>query len=218
MIPWDDFIIITGMGHSGTSLVTSIMEKAGIWMVPDMAHHETRAFTLTINDSLLDGLWYKKPIADMKELNALRPKFERLVKSTVADLLSKNGYSGGVWAAKDPRFSILLPLYLEIAPNASVVHIVRSHDAVADSLLRSHHNEIADMRSKEFWVDLRRQYVNRVRDFGSRFGGKYVEVNYEAACLSPHDTMKGLLHSLDLPFTEGVVKKCAGIYTKRVFV
>jgi len=218
MIPWDDFIIITGMGHSGTSLITSIMEEAGIWMVPDMDHHETRAFTLAINDRLLDGRWYKKPIFDIDSLNSLWPKFEKIVNEKTARLLSENGYQGGPWAAKDPRFSILLPLYLRIAPGASIVHIVRSHDAVADSLLRSHHNEIPDMKRKEFWVDLRRQYVNRVRDFGPRFEGKYVEVNYEAVCLSPHDTMKGLLYSLDLPVTDGVVRKCGGIYKRRVFV
>jgi len=50
--------------------------------------------------------------------------------------LTKTRYQKAIWGIKDPRMSLLLPLYEDVLPNIKVIICYRKFSEIADSLLR----------------------------------------------------------------------------------
>lgn len=146
-------IILCGCHRSGTGLLSQILEKIGVFMGNDQnIHHESKAF-LRANEELLGqlGITWDNPgqilevLGDKAHINQLTADLQTFLKKRhtlkrykgfKASYFSFLGKKDQRWGWKDPRNSILLPLWLELYPEAKVIRIYRNGIHVARSLAR----------------------------------------------------------------------------------
>lgn len=135
------------MHRSGTSLVTSILQRMGLYLGPDdsflpAAPDNERGFyeqqsIFEINEALLEhygGAWHEIPDlpSDFTDDATLGPLRDR-ARVTLNEL-----YAGHrAWVMKDPRFSVTLPFWRPLLPRSTCyVVCVRHPDEVAASLAK----------------------------------------------------------------------------------
>jgi hypothetical protein len=144
-------LIVTGMHRSGTSMLSRLLERLGIFMGKNKeGNYEAKLF-LAINDWLLRqaGASWDNP-RGIRELTE-DPEMVATAGKHVARVLNSNqliGYLGWPiflryrrlnridfpWAFKDPRSVLTLPVWLDLFPEARVVLIHRNGVDVANSL------------------------------------------------------------------------------------
>ena len=144
-------VVVLGMHRSGTTLVTRLLEKMGVFMGWRKDNNHEALFFQGLNDWLLmqsGGSWdFPEPFHVFLRDADLRPlavDYLRLVCRSpqafsylgpvralkhlrVANLSEK-------WGWKDPRNTITLPLWLDMFPHARLIHVVRHGVDVARSL------------------------------------------------------------------------------------
>jgi hypothetical protein len=144
-------IIIMGMHRSGTGMIALMLEELGLYMGKKKdPNHEARFF-LNLNEWLLrqsGGSWDRpEPVRDLvsnAEVRGLAVDYIcHLMKTPhVASYLGwRNYFRYGSpknldipWGWKDPRNAYTLPLWLDLFPDAKVIHIYRHGVDVAKSL------------------------------------------------------------------------------------
>lgn len=140
-------ILLIGTHRSGTTMLSQILERYGVFMGRKKEQNNEARFFLDINQEILNacgGSWDNPAVA--KWLISSPKLREFYVKSIVGRLSSYHAASYWGWSRffssknemlfgwKDPRVSALLPLWNEIFPNARYVRIVRNGIDVASSL------------------------------------------------------------------------------------
>lgn len=215
----DDPVIVLGMHHSGTSILAEILHKSGVFMQADMRHHESKFF-VEINDEMImggGGNWAKLPIMTVAEVMSKRDTVQRRIEKKAMQKYLATGYDGGSrWGFKDPRTCVTLPLYLEIFPNAHLLHIVRNENDVAVSLSTNTKKGVGRNSDPGFWKELQRQYVARARTLGQRHKF-YHEFHYEDFCLHSPEVIRRVFEFLNLPFAAVTEKFLQdNIYTHRI--
>ena len=146
-------IIITGMHRSGTSMLTRMMEKLGVFVGKKkdrFGNHEAIYF-LNFNKWLMhqSGAAWDAPEAlryllENAEVRALAIDYLRYMMNSphVVSYLGLGKYLryrgtdklDMPWGWKDPRNIYTLPIWLNLYPNAKVLHIYRHGVDVANSL------------------------------------------------------------------------------------
>lgn len=146
-------LIISGMHRSGTSLLTRVLEQMGLFVGwrQQQRHHEARFFQ-RINDWLLaesGGSWeHPQPMIDLLASEEFRAPAVDFLRYNLRTLRSfsflgprhwptHRRLDQGMrspWGWKDPRTSLTLPLWLEVFPDAKILHIRRHGIDVASSL------------------------------------------------------------------------------------
>jgi hypothetical protein len=146
-------VIIIGMHRSGTSLLTRMLKRTGVfvgWRLPD---NQEASFFRRHNDWLLHssgGRWDAPRsmmylYADADGVDAAEEYLRYRVSTfPCLEFLGPARYLRyrsvfnvrEPWAWKDPRNTVTLPLWIRLFPGARVVHIVRNGVDVADSLYR----------------------------------------------------------------------------------
>lgn len=143
-------VIVIGMHRSGTSLVSRMLDDAGLFVGRDLqADHESEFF-IRLNQFALrtaGAIWTQPwPIMDLvghDEGRRLVTDYWRrsLAGPRVAKYLGPKGLAPGAlarqsrpWGWKDPRNSLTLPLWLDLFPEARVVQVDRHGLDVARSL------------------------------------------------------------------------------------
>jgi hypothetical protein len=153
-------VCVTGMHRSGTSVVAGLLELLGVDFGPsdgmlepaDENPHgfwEQRAVS-DLNDDLLatlGGSWYEPPIladgwASSPALDGIRDRID----DTMAGLFSAGATAG----LKDPRMSLLLPLWKARFTAMASLLMVRDPREVAQSLARR--NGIHRERGAYLWL------------------------------------------------------------------
>lgn len=212
-------VLVVGMHNSGTSVLTELLHESGVFFAPSMQHHESHFFSIFVNDLLILGgsdNWAKLPLMSIDDVMTFRDTVGPFIKRHwIAEYLQW-GYDGrSPWGIKDPRLCILLPLYLEVFPDARVIHIRRNANDVAASLLERERRRGGLDRSFDHWKCLWSEYVGRVTQWSSRCHA-YHELEYESLCTTPHDTFKGVLDFLGLPFTDHTRTVLAKVTPSRI--
>ena len=143
-------VIITGMHRSGTTLLTTLLSRLGLFVGAETDGHVESLFFQRLNEWMLqscDGAWDRpEPFIDLLDQETPRS----LTVSHLRYILSsprarhyagwraylRHGGTGLAtpWGWKDPRSTITLPLWLELFPDAKVIHIKRHGVDVARSL------------------------------------------------------------------------------------
>jgi len=215
----DDPVIVLGMHHSGTSILAEILHRFGVFMQANMHHHESKFF-VDLNDRVIMGggaNWARSPLMPVADVLAKRVLVRnRIAKQGLLKYLAA-GYDGiSRWGFKDPRTCVTLPLFVELYPNARLLHIVRNEEDVATSLSASDKRALGIQPDREFWKALQRQHVARVREYGPR-QRYYYEFHYEEFCLHPLEVMQQVYRFLELPCTEALANFLKNrIYTHRI--
>lgn len=159
-------VLVVGMHRSGTSILSRILDDLGLFLGRDVdGHHESRHFQ-RINKWMLreTGFTWDRPEGIEEAWS--RPGLVEGLADHVDFLLSSArsaSYLGWIrylrtgsptnlatpWGWKDPRTSLLLPVWSHLLPEARVLHIVRNGVDVAASLRRRHRGTLASWREKD---------------------------------------------------------------------
>jgi GT2 family glycosyltransferase len=162
-------ILLVGMHRSGTSLLGSLLPHLGVALPGDMfagdihnpeGYFERRDVTDLQEQLLIDlGRWWPSaagvlPLPDgWMDWPCTRRAANQLGK-LLADEAEQHQ---GPWAIKDPRSSLLLPLWKEICTDLTIplmlVHAVRAPAEVMVSLLRRDANAagMTPVRAQQLW-------------------------------------------------------------------
>ena len=215
-----DPVIVLGMHHSGTSILAEVLHRSGVFMQANMPHHESKFFTVEINDKLIMGggdNWARQPIMPVSEAMAKLDEVRARIQKRAYKKYFEAGYDGhSRWGFKDPRTCVTLPLFLEIFPEAQLLHIIRQEDDVAASLAANDKKGVGVKSDLNFWRELQRQYVARACEFGQRHKF-YSEFRYEDFCRQPLEIMEAVFKYLNLPFPEATAAFLREkIYTHRI--
>ena len=132
-------LIIAGMHRSGTSIVTRLLERGGMYVGGSWLDENyeslyfSRANRAMCGEGpyLLHDYGWTAPKTD-EFIQARRGYAERSAKGVAAFFAERREEAH--WGWKDPRNSLTLPVWLSVYPNASVLHVVRDGRAVALSL------------------------------------------------------------------------------------
>ncbi|HZX36128.1 MAG TPA: sulfotransferase [Thermodesulfobacteriota bacterium] len=144
-------VIIIGMHRSGTTLVTRLAERLGLFVGSEVEDNDESVYFLSINIEILKriGANWDNPVP-ARYFSENTEALDMTVKCVEADLSSEgvSGYMGpenyascgglkGLpkpWAWKDPRNTFTLPVWLKIFPEAKIIYVVRNGVDVAESL------------------------------------------------------------------------------------
>jgi len=144
-------VIIIGMHRSGTSMLSKLLEGLGLFVGSVKQWNHESPFFQILNEWILRrcGATYKTPrpllefLADPQKRAATAATLHRALDSPWSLL-----YSGPLnflkfrrpktfpfpWGWKDPRSTVTLPVWLDVFPDAKIVHIYRHGVDVANSL------------------------------------------------------------------------------------
>jgi len=159
-------IIITGMHRSGTTLLVSLLQQAGLFCGNDQEHNLESQFFIKMNEWILNqaGARWDRPegvaaLYNEKELleplccyldfqlNTLKACSFLGISKTLRFRSIKN--LNIPWGWKDPRNLLTLPIWLKLFPDAKVVHITRHGVDVAASL-RLRHRQVLKQQLAHF--------------------------------------------------------------------
>lgn len=154
-------LIVIGMHRSGTTLLSRLLQRVGVFMGVDRNRNEEARFTVALNE-----WWFRQASATwdcpepMDELLADEALREWLVDYAggivrgpaarrflgIRRYLGCRGLDriGGPWGWKDPRTTYTLPFWLELFPAARVIHVTRHGVDVAASLKVRRERVVAD--------------------------------------------------------------------------
>jgi len=145
-------IIIVGMHRSGTSMLSRILESLGLFIGYEKDKNNEAIFFQNLNIKILNsaygdweraGFLYEKLSESSFRKKWVKELSEKLnseeCKTFLGERLWKKYRSplrfDKPWGWKDPRNTFTLPLWLEIFPNAKIIHIYRHGVDVANSLI-----------------------------------------------------------------------------------
>lgn len=224
-------VIIIGMHRSGTSMLTRTLQGFGFFMGRGTSRNEECRFTNAMNYWVFNqasATWENPHGVDLliacDDVRQLVVDYLRGVTEGPASIrylgtarwLRSGSMHGvqGAWGWKDPRNTFTLPLWLDVFPNARVLHIMRHGIDVAQSLrvrrrqAFAHaaaryrkrramyvNNPFAPKRSgfahSVSVADLRRglslwhAYTARAQEHVKALGGQALELRYEDLLMGP---------------------------------
>lgn len=144
-------VIIIGMHRSGTTMITDMLQQLGLYMGWVLQENSEALFFVQRNERLMNacgGSWeYPEPVESLLAHDGMRRQARERLRRDIESLrfisyLGPERFSqrGGPqnldfqWGWKDPRNTYLLPLWLELFPEARIIHIYRHPMDVARSL------------------------------------------------------------------------------------
>jgi hypothetical protein len=213
-------IIVVGMHRSGTGLLTRILQRLGVFMGQHITANEESVFFQEVNKDALDLIgcswrcidclpnvsalqkdyrWLYKFIDDEVTANIARAHFGLPSADVLADRI--------IWGWKDPRNSLLLPIWLQVFPRAQVVHIFRDGRDVALSLLN---REIKREKNSDFfslevksarfyeYFKLWEKYIDRIVTVEGGKNTNFVSIRYEELVSHPESKIEELISKLGI--------------------
>lgn len=158
-------IIILGMHRSGTSMITRMLERLGLFAGKEQEENNEATLFLELNSWLLEqsgGAWDNpaplRYLLDFPELRKLCKDHLALLLSTprVVSYLGWNYYFRHrspqrlnlPWGWKDPRNTYTLPIWLDLFPNAKIIHIYRHGVDVSQSLIKRQARQLEDEKRR----------------------------------------------------------------------
>ena len=244
-------IIIIGMHRSGTTMVTRVLDRLGLRVGRRLdPNHEPRFF-IGLNDWLLGqcgGRWDNpRPLRLLLENAEARRLVEAHLRLVIDSprTLSYLGPAGwlrhrsltaleGPWGWKDPRNTFTLPLWLELFPEARVIHVMRHGVDVAASLRHRQRKElVAAAAGRRQWLyhfiakragivdtlrcadlegalELWEEYVAEGRRQVVALDGRALEIQYESVLAEPLEEMARVARFCGLEAGEGELRRAVG--------
>jgi len=132
-------VIIVGVHRSGTSLLTRMLEKIGLFVGSDLQNDHESKLIIGINNLYFrdkNASWDKPIYPSKKDIEANIIKGFWLENQTV--IADRFGKTEGFWGFKDPRTLTTLPLWIDLFPTAKILYIKRGPWDVAASLTSRH--------------------------------------------------------------------------------
>lgn len=181
-------IIITGMSRSGTGVLTKMLERLGLFVGLRKERNHEALFFEKLNRWLLyqcsGGLENPKTIKYLIEDDDSRRLFVSFLRFILKTPLAISflgirkylRYHTPVnldipWGWKDPRNTYTLPIWLDIFPDAKVIHIYRHGVDVVESLRVRREKGLSRLKDRHsrfktiYWFYLTLKFVEAQRTF-----------------------------------------------------
>ncbi len=237
-------VIIIGMHRSGTSLVSQLLDMLGVFMGNDLDPNAESKHLRRLNKYSFRAVgadWNTpQPVIDAMQSHAFINEQALYFHQYLftgwgglrywgvkqwAELIA--GADMPRWGWKDPRTSLTLPAWLQIFPEAQVIHIIRNGIDVAISL----HRRQLKQRTR-FWGTHPDHYNPKGYDFRFCFElweiyqkhlltyrhtvpeRQYTEITYEALLQKPDMILRGMLQHLQVPFEEATLGRTVATINK----
>lgn len=250
-------VIIVGMHRSGTTMLTKLLEDLGLFVGEKKDKNHEAVFFFSVNNWFLyisGGAWdHPQPIRNLignQELRWLVTEYVRFILSAphVSSFLGVNRYLRYhspkhldiPWGWKDPRNTFALPLWLDIFPDARVVHIYRHGIDVASSLKVRFDRQLKEAktafekRKPLYWFKRKRggfidtlrcdtleggfslweEYLNEARRHVENLGARAMSLKYEDFVENPVTTLAPLAGFCGLSVSDEEVARVAGSVKK----
>lgn len=234
-------IIVMGMHRSGTTLLTHLLEEYGVFWgaLPDEYNED--AFFQSLNEALFsmaNGAWdapesverfFKEPDNQIRMASFLK---NRLKEGWSTEYVRGYGpvdsfapeSTPTLWGWKDPRNVYTLGLWLELFPNARVIHILRNGIDVALSLwrretsrpeARDHPHYSTRCQELGGCFDLWKIYVLKARSWVNP-AESVLEIRYENLIDSPLAVLRRVAGHIGLSFDERLTTAVDLIRPKKI--
>ncbi len=247
-------IIIIGMHRSGTSLVSRMLETMGLFVGKKKDENNEAIFFQELNDWILHqsrGAWdYPQPVKQLFRNAEIRASVEDYIKFMLNSprVISFLGWKKYLryrspfrldipWGWKDPRNTFTLPLWLDLFPDAKVIHVYRHGVDVANSLLVRQQKSLKAIwkrysklkKLRAYWFRPKRggftdtlrcatleggfslweEYMEEAQAQVHELGDKALEVKFEDLLRGPYEILKSLMEFCGLKPSEEVLAKAA---------
>lgn len=256
-------IIIIGMHRSGTSMVAEILGRLGLFMGADLEINNESKFFIKLNAWLLRecGAKWDRPIstsmllenATLAELtldyltyqlsNWPVHKYSGLVRYVILDLPITPQTP---WGWKDPRNTFTLPVWLQLFPEAKVIHVYRNGVDIASSLKVRAENDLISfgkrheiLKRSSFYriskkhrgftgsasvLDIRNgfslweQYAEAAFSYEAMLGNRLHHVCYEDFLSAPLKHLRGMADFCNLePTEQHLIESVSDVKSSRGF-
>lgn len=253
-------IIIIGMHRSGSSLLTEMLEAAGLFAGEKKDSNHEALFFLNLDRWLMSqtgGSWDNPgPIRWLIQNQTIRAMTVDYLRRYLLQSPRVVSYLGWTkyrqyrslfnlpfrWGWKCPLTTFTLPLWLDVFPNAKIVHIYRHGVDVASSLRK---RTIAGLRQNAFqklyyklpflhWIrpktggfvqgirctslegglSLWEEYLATAREHLRQSPSRAIEVKYEDLLASPVKTLEELMTFCEMPTSVDRLSKAALLIKK----
>jgi hypothetical protein len=236
-------LIVIGMHRSGTSLLTELLNRAGVPMGMDRNVHDESTFFLELNKFLFRAAhadWdYPEPLLLLLEVPELRRALVEHLRSRCASRATRTHLGWrrflrssrleaqtGAWGWKDPRNTFTLPLWMEVFPDARVLNVYRNGVDVAESLVVRErgrvariHNAVRSCRclSHERAFELWTEYVAAGLRVSDALGpDRVLGVRYESFLEEPESGLREVIGFLGLELPDAELRGLvSGVEPKR---
>lgn len=245
-------IIIIGMHRSGTSLVSRMLETMGLFVAKKKEVHNEANFFQELNIWALrqsSGAWdYPQPVKQLIRSADIRVLAHYYLKMMLESprTISFLGWRKYLryrslfrldipWGWKDPRNTFTLPIWLDIFPEAKVIHVYRHGVDVANSLLVRQQRSIKAYKSRYiklkpiYWLlpkrggfteslrcdtleggfSLWEEYMQEAQVHVHKLEDKAIEVKFEDLLREPYRILQSLTEFCELKPSEEALAKAA---------
>lgn len=134
-----DPVIVLGVHRSGTSLLTRMIEKLGVFVGGDLQQDYESNSIIAINNhyfTCTNSSWDRPEY--LNDVSLEYNPIAQVFASNYEQISARFGPMNGLWGMKDPRFVVTLPLWRDVFPNLRTIVIRRDVKDIAKSLYRRH--------------------------------------------------------------------------------
>ncbi len=249
-------VIIIGMHRSGTSMLTRLLGNNGLYIGRRLTRNAEATFMNRLNYWVFrqaSATWDQpKGMDALLAHNEVRPYVSQYLAGVTRGPASA-GYLGlgrwlkyrslhavtEPWGWKDPRSTYTLPFWLDVFPDARVLHIKRHGVDVAQSLRVRHRRASASaiaryqhrkwlydndplapkrsgfghapaMADLEAGLNLWRAYTERASRHVANLGDRALELRYEDLLGEPEQHLAQVFEFCELPFDGESLRKALG--------
>jgi GT2 family glycosyltransferase/glycosyltransferase involved in cell wall biosynthesis len=197
-------LIVSGMHRSGTSLMASLCQSAGLhigdrmmWPADSnlLGHFEDLDFydfhqrVLAANGACQNGF-----LTDSKSLQVPHP-----LREVAGELIRVRKQLSQPWGWKDPRTVLFLDFWQSLLPAARWLFVVRSPCDVVDSLFRR--GDKAFLDNPPFALRVWRHYNELVKDFSRRHPNACMIVDVSIVSRDPDAVVSRIRDRLGVPLS-----------------
>ncbi|MBM4010323.1 MAG: hypothetical protein FJ286_02935 [Planctomycetes bacterium] len=210
-------LIVSGMHRSGTSLLASLVEGAGVSLgtrligpsrgnerghFEDLDFYEIHARSLEANGVPEHGFTLVGELTVPPEM-----------RSAAAQLVAAKAAAGAPWGWKDPRTCLFLDFWAELLPESRFLFVVRSPWEVVDSLFRRGDETFAThpLLAARVWL----HYNRRIHEFVVRHPTRCLLVAVEQVVAEPARVFAAARRRLGFPLGEPPVRYEEGLLARR---
>ena len=194
---------VGGVPRSGTTLLRVMLDAH-----PEVrCGEETRVIPRIIS---MRSKWMKseKEHRRLKEAGLSDEKLDDATRAFISNIIASNGPMARHLCNKDPLVLNYMPDIVRIYPKAKFILMIRDGRAVAHSIV-SHNVTITGVDSRNhisaalFWNKVVQRMTTDCRYLGRH---RCLQVHYEKLVAEPKYWMEQILHFLDIPWHENVLK------------
>ena len=197
-------LIITGMHRSGTSLISSLLQSAGLDIGKNLVagnegnikgHFENKDF-VDFHEKVLYSLGINQNGWTLERDLSPPPAYQDEAKSLIELNLSENN----PWGWKDPRTCLFLPFWYNLIPDSKFLFIYRSPWEILDSLFRR--GDDIFHRHPEFALQIWMSYNQAILDFYGQYSQHCLLLNLNQVIENPDFLMESISSELKIELSK----------------